>query len=121
MGFFVVKIDAKKLLVVEDQYLEDTSIDAIVEELPETSPRFICLNHMYTTKDGRTSLPMVFIYCSPPNVTTSMNVLYASSKSVVVMAAEIGKVSTTLSLLSPYQSTLRSPLHHFIPTTFMDS
>jgi len=51
-----VKIDTKKLLVVEDQLLDPCTLEELREELPDNTPRYIVLSWEYHHKaDGRIS------------------------------------------------------------------
>eukprot|EP01090_Pellita_catalonica_P002556 TRINITY_DN1212_c0_g1_i2.p1 TRINITY_DN1212_c0_g1~~TRINITY_DN1212_c0_g1_i2.p1 ORF type:complete len:108 (-),score=14.41 TRINITY_DN1212_c0_g1_i2:31-354(-) len=49
-------------------------------------------SYVYKKKDGRTSNPLVFIFFCPRGTPNNLNMLYASSKTQVVNALQIGKV-----------------------------
>ncbi|ORY93821.1 glia maturation factor beta-like protein [Syncephalastrum racemosum] len=77
---FVLQIDRKKLEIVEDEVHDNISVEDLVEELPENSPRFIILSYELTHSDGRKNFPLVFIYWSPSTAKAEINMLYASAK-----------------------------------------
>ncbi|KAJ3000862.1 hypothetical protein HDV02_002325 [Globomyces sp. JEL0801] len=54
----VLKIDPNSLQVVVEHYLQNVTLEDIVEELPETSPRFIVISYELKHKDGRISYPL---------------------------------------------------------------
>ncbi|CDS12905.1 hypothetical protein LRAMOSA05089 [Lichtheimia ramosa] len=77
---FVLQIDRKELQIVEDEVYDNISIEDLVEELPENSPRFIILSYELQHTDGRKNFPLVFIYWSPSTAKTEISMLYASAK-----------------------------------------
>ncbi|CDH55718.1 predicted protein [Lichtheimia corymbifera JMRC:FSU:9682] len=77
---FVLQIDRKQLQIVEDEVYDNISIEDLVEELPENSPRFIILSYELQHTDGRKNFPLVFIYWSPSTAKTEISMLYASAK-----------------------------------------
>ncbi|CAG8600135.1 9829_t:CDS:2 [Gigaspora margarita] len=46
---FVLKIDMAKLLVIEDVLYDDISLEDLIEELPENTPRYIVLSYEYAS------------------------------------------------------------------------
>ena len=78
--------------VVIDEEFEDMPLDEIVEELPETTPRYFVYTYLYKHADGRVSYPMVFVYISPNGVKPELHMLYAGSKTEVVDALKMTKV-----------------------------
>ncbi|GAA5794954.1 hypothetical protein HPULCUR_009768 [Helicostylum pulchrum] len=42
---FVLQIDRKTLKIVEDEVYDDISLEDLIEELPENTPRFIILSY----------------------------------------------------------------------------
>ncbi|KAI9478880.1 MAG: glia maturation factor beta [Benjaminiella poitrasii] len=77
---FVLKIDKKSLKIVEDEVHDNISIEDLVEDLPENTPRFIILSYELKHDDGRKNFPLVFIYWSPSTCKAEVNMLYASAK-----------------------------------------
>ncbi|KAI7884529.1 glia maturation factor beta [Lichtheimia hyalospora FSU 10163] len=77
---FVLQIDRNELKIVEDEVHDNISIEDLVEELPENSPRFIILSYELQHADGRKNFPLVFIYWSPSTAKTEISMLYASAK-----------------------------------------
>ncbi|KAI9362403.1 hypothetical protein BD770DRAFT_382522, partial [Pilaira anomala] len=77
---FVLQIDRKTLKIIEDEVYDDISLEDLVEELPENTPRFIVLSYERKHSDGRVNFPLVFIYWSPSTAKAEVNMLYASAK-----------------------------------------
>ncbi|KAF7722930.1 hypothetical protein EC973_002562 [Apophysomyces ossiformis] len=77
---FVLQIDRKQLKIIEDEVYDNISLEDLVEELPENSPRYIVLSYKRTHADGRVNFPLVFIYWSPSSAKAEVNMLYASAK-----------------------------------------
>ncbi|KAI8140093.1 hypothetical protein BJV82DRAFT_671864 [Fennellomyces sp. T-0311] len=77
---FVLQIDRKQLKIVEDEVYDDITIEDLVEELPENTPRFIILSYELQHSDGRKNFPLVFIYWSPSTAKAEVHMLYASAK-----------------------------------------
>ncbi|KAG0167162.1 hypothetical protein DFQ28_006243 [Apophysomyces sp. BC1034] len=77
---FVLQIDRKQLKIVEDEVYDNISLEDLVEELPENSPRYIVLSYERRHADGRINFPLVFIYWSPSSAKAEVNMLYASAK-----------------------------------------
>lgn len=53
------------------------SIDELVEELPDNSPRFVLLSHPIKTDDGRIRSPFVLLYWIPQTSGLESKMLYA--------------------------------------------
>ncbi|PVU90708.1 hypothetical protein BB561_004758 [Smittium simulii] len=73
------KISPKELLVVPDSELQNCSLEDIADELPDASPRFITMTFKWTTGEGRTIYPLLFIYYCPAASQNSELMLYASA------------------------------------------
>lgn len=58
----LLKIDPKELLIVAEEYMDDTKLSDIAEALPESSPRFIVISFQLNHKDGRVSYPLAGVY-----------------------------------------------------------
>ncbi|OZJ03319.1 hypothetical protein BZG36_02269 [Bifiguratus adelaidae] len=87
----VFKIDRQKLLIEEDEEHDDITLEDLVEELPENTPRYVILSYELKHPDGRNSFPLVFIYWSPSTVKAEMHMLYASAKSYLQVKADVHK------------------------------
>ncbi|KAG5419719.1 hypothetical protein I9W82_001599 [Candida metapsilosis] len=63
------------------QEVDDTidSIEGLVEELPDNSPRYILLSYPIKTKDGRLQSPLVMLYWIPPTSNQANRMLYAGA------------------------------------------
>lgn len=77
---FVLSIDRKTLEIVEDEVHDNISLEDLVEELPENTPRFVILSYELKHDDGRVNFPLLFIYWSPSTAKAEVNMLYASAK-----------------------------------------
>ncbi|KAH3686938.1 hypothetical protein WICPIJ_002099 [Wickerhamomyces pijperi] len=56
-----------------------TSVEDLVDELPDNTPRYIVLSYPLTLKDGRKASPLVMGYWLPPTCTQSARMLYAAA------------------------------------------
>ncbi|KAI9592205.1 hypothetical protein BDF19DRAFT_416456 [Syncephalis fuscata] len=109
----IFKINPTELLIVEEQFLEDITLEELVDELPENQPRYPCyfqktlanadaynysccydfdsLVFQLTLKDNRVINPLVFIYYNRL-ASSRLNMLYASSKTHLEREANVAKV-----------------------------
>ncbi|KAI3402918.1 hypothetical protein KGF56_004379 [Candida oxycetoniae] len=55
------------------------SIESLIEELPENSPRYIVMSFPMKTKDGRLQTPLVMLYWIPPTTGQANRMLYAGA------------------------------------------
>ncbi|ODV85393.1 hypothetical protein CANARDRAFT_28188 [[Candida] arabinofermentans NRRL YB-2248] len=60
----------------ESEYPID-SINSLIEELPDNSPRFIILSYPFESKDGRKVNPLIFIYWRPSTSKQDNKMLFA--------------------------------------------
>ncbi|KAI7901796.1 uncharacterized protein BX663DRAFT_512461 [Cokeromyces recurvatus] len=98
---FILKIDRQSLKIVEDEvYEENISLEDLVEELPENTPRFIILSYELKHDDGRKNFPLLFIYWSPSTCKAEVNMLYASAKTYLQNKIDVNRVSIKSSLLN---------------------
>ncbi|CEP15120.1 hypothetical protein [Parasitella parasitica] len=88
---FVLQIDRKTLKIVEDKVHDDISLEDLIEELPENTPRFIILSYELKHDDGRTNYPLLFIYWSPSTAKAEMNMLYTSAKTYLQEKIEVNR------------------------------
>lgn len=86
-----MKIDPKTQTVILDREIE-AEIDEVGEDLPEATPRYIAYSYKRVHPDGRLSFPLVFIFYCPPGISTSLNILYSSTKTLLVNELHISKV-----------------------------
>jgi len=91
-GALVVKIDKKKLIMVEEERYDTIKVEDLVEELPENAPRYVVLSYELKYDDGRTSYPLVLINWAPTSSETSLLTLHASALIDFQNVADIGKV-----------------------------
>nr|XP_014348760.1 PREDICTED: glia maturation factor gamma isoform X2 [Latimeria chalumnae] len=87
-----MKIDKMKQLVVVEEEFQDISPDELKDELPEREPRFVVYSYKYIHDDGRISYPLCFIFSSPAGCKPEQQMMYAGSKTGLVLKAELTKV-----------------------------
>lgn len=61
----IVRISRENFEVVQEEFLENISIEDLADELPDNSPRYVVFSYEYKQDDGRISYPLIFIYWSP--------------------------------------------------------
>ncbi|KAH9005117.1 hypothetical protein EDB86DRAFT_3071703 [Lactarius hatsudake] len=88
----VVKINKPKLTMEEVERFDDISIEELVEELPENSPRYVVLSYILAHKDGRTSSPLALINWAPSTSEIGMLTLHASALIDFQNTVEVSKV-----------------------------
>ncbi|KAF8843571.1 glia maturation factor beta [Paxillus ammoniavirescens] len=88
----VVKIDKNKLVMEKEKQFDDISIEDLVEEFPENSPRYVVLSYELKHRDGRTSFPLVLINWAPPSSETRSMTLHASAFHEFQEIAQLSKV-----------------------------
>ncbi|CDR87898.1 related to Glia maturation factor, beta [Sporisorium scitamineum] len=90
----VYKIDKKTLtLELEEELLSGLgSVEDLIEELPENSPRFLIVNYKLTHRDGRVSYPLFLLYWAPQTSSLEQSTLYASALSNFSVKSDVAKV-----------------------------
>ncbi|CBQ70679.1 related to Glia maturation factor, beta [Sporisorium reilianum SRZ2] len=90
----VYKIDKKTLtLELEEELLTGLgSVEDLVEELPENSPRFLVVNYKLQHRDGRISYPLFVLYWAPQTASLDQSTLYASALSNFSVRCDVAKV-----------------------------
>lgn len=74
-----------------DEELEDCSVEEVVEELPEFSPRYVVFSYCHKHADGRHSFPLMVIYYCPGGVKPEQAMIYASTQPSMVELSGITK------------------------------
>lgn len=69
-----------------------TTLEAISDELPDNSPRFVLLSYPLDLKSGRKAAPYVLLFYMPPTTNHELRMLYAGAKELMRNTAEVGKV-----------------------------
>ncbi|XP_023324626.1 glia maturation factor beta [Eurytemora carolleeae] len=87
----IMKMDKELGTIVEDEYLDDCSVDDIKESLPGHQPRYLLYTFSHKHKDERVTYPLVFIFYSPLGCKTDLSVMYAASKVNLIRELDIGK------------------------------
>ena len=88
----IMKIDTEKMMVIEDESLEDIDIEELVSELPEHLPRFVALSYVKKHSDGRVSYPLIFVFISPAGTKPELQMMYAGTKTSLVNEMQFTKV-----------------------------
>lgn len=76
---YVAKIDPAQKQVVEDEAFDDISLEDLVEELPDDSPRYMVLSYRHVNSESRVSFPLVFVYYCPETAKPTNCMLYANT------------------------------------------
>ncbi|KAJ2749202.1 hypothetical protein GGI19_005776 [Coemansia pectinata] len=107
MKAYVAKIDANALEVVDneqpkedatqdklakDEQFKDTTLEEVVEDLPDNAPRYLVLSYRYEHNDKRVSYPLVLIYYCPETARPADRMLYASTQQLFATKAKLDKV-----------------------------
>ena len=71
-------IDKKSHEIKQEDEIID-SIEELVEELPDTSPRYVILSYPFKLDDGRLKTPLVMLYWIPPTSGQESRMLYAGA------------------------------------------
>ncbi|KAI4205345.1 MAG: hypothetical protein LQ350_000385 [Teloschistes chrysophthalmus] len=88
----VYQIDKHSLEIAQADDDSYTTMQALADELPDHSPRFILLSYPLTLPSGRLSVPYVLIYYLPVTCSTEVRMLYAGAKELMRNTAEVGRV-----------------------------
>ncbi|KAJ2744225.1 hypothetical protein GGI20_003124 [Coemansia sp. BCRC 34301] len=97
MKAYIAKIDARALEVVdgeepEGEQFKDTTMEDLVDELPDNAPRYLVLSYRFEHQDKRVSYPLVLIYYCPETARPADRMLYASTQQLFAKMAKLDKV-----------------------------
>ncbi|KAG6331476.1 hypothetical protein ID866_7608 [Astraeus odoratus] len=81
-----------KLVMEEVEQFDSISIEELVDELPENSPRFVLLSYELKHQDGRVSFPLVLVNWAPSTSEITMMTLHASALLDFQSIADVSKV-----------------------------
>ncbi|BES94684.1 unnamed protein product [Nesidiocoris tenuis] len=84
----ILKVDRDTQTICIDELVEDTTLDDLQDVLPGHQPRYMIYTCKMTHSDGRTSYPMCFIYVTPRDCQTELQIMYAGSK--IALQKEVG-------------------------------
>lgn len=56
-----------------------SSMEDLVDKLPDNTPRYIVLSYPMVTHDGRAKLPLIMVYWIPPTCDLRSKMLYAGA------------------------------------------
>eukprot|EP01089_Gocevia_fonbrunei_P009557 TRINITY_DN21899_c0_g1_i1.p1 TRINITY_DN21899_c0_g1~~TRINITY_DN21899_c0_g1_i1.p1 ORF type:complete len:141 (+),score=29.17 TRINITY_DN21899_c0_g1_i1:89-511(+) len=88
---FIMKINTKTQEVEVDDVIE-ADIGDVSADLPESVPRYIVYNYKWIHADGRVSYPLMFIFYCPPGISTNLNMLYSSTKTLLSNELKLTKI-----------------------------
>ncbi|KAL8774391.1 MAG: hypothetical protein Q9203_004174 [Teloschistes exilis] len=88
----VYQIDKHSLEIAQVDDDTYTTMQALADELPDHSPRFILLSYPLNLPSGRLSVPYVLVYYLPVTCSTEVRMLYAGAKELMRNTAEVGRV-----------------------------
>uniref|UniRef100_A0A224Y0W6 Putative glia maturation factor beta n=1 Tax=Panstrongylus lignarius TaxID=156445 RepID=A0A224Y0W6_9HEMI len=88
----ILKVDPQAQKICIDDQLEDVSLDELQEILPGHQPRYLVYTCRMEHKDGRISFPMCFIYVTPRDCQTNLQIMYAGTKLAVQKEANLSHV-----------------------------
>ncbi|KAH0545513.1 hypothetical protein FGG08_000342 [Glutinoglossum americanum] len=74
----------------DDEVYSD--MQALADDLPDHSPRYILLSYPLTLPSGRLSVPYVLLYYLPVTCNAEMRMVYAGAKELMRNTAEVGRV-----------------------------
>lgn len=66
-------------------------MEDLIDELPDSTPRYILLSYPLTLEDGRKSSPLVLIYYRPESSPSDSNMLYAGAVELIRSHAGVSK------------------------------
>jgi hypothetical protein len=74
--------------------LKDTTIEDLVEELPDHQPRYVLLSYKlhHPNDENRLSFPLCFIFISPQDCNPEQQMMYAGSKLSLQNSINCGNV-----------------------------
>ncbi|KAL9128501.1 MAG: hypothetical protein Q9217_002827 [Psora testacea] len=88
----IYQIDKNTLEIAQADGEVYTDIEALADELPAHSPRYVLLSYPLTLASGRVSVPYVLIYYLPVTCNAELRMLYAGAKELMRNTAEVGRV-----------------------------
>jgi len=88
----VVKCNKQKLVLEVVEEFSEISLEELVEELPENSPRYVVLSYELVHSDGRKSFPLVLINWIPSSSEISLKTLHASALIDFQTTADVSRV-----------------------------
>jgi len=112
-GAMIMKINKAALTVEIDSTVDNVSLKQIAQDLPESVPRYIAYSYKHTHPDGRTSLPLVFVFYCPSDISPTLNMLYASTKTRLINSLQIMKTFDIQSADSLTEEWLKGKLKLF--------
>ena len=94
----IIKKQKKNYII----FLQDISVEELIDELPSREPRFILHSHELKHADGRIQYPLNFILYIPDGCGTNNRFTYASTANAVSAASGITRVCKTISALCTF-------------------
>jgi len=88
----ILKVDREKQAICIDELLDDVTLDDLQEILPSHQPRYVMYTRKVVHDDNRSSYPMCFIYVTPRDCQTELQIMYAGTKLAVQREANLTRV-----------------------------
>ncbi|KAK1145997.1 hypothetical protein N8T08_003645 [Aspergillus melleus] len=88
----IYTIDSKNQEIRPEDGEVYTKMEDLVDELPESSPRFILLSYPLTLASGRLAVPYVLLYYLPVNCNPTARMMYAGAVELMRNVAEVNRV-----------------------------
>ncbi|KAK9507503.1 hypothetical protein O3M35_007345 [Rhynocoris fuscipes] len=76
----ILKVDRQAQKICIDHLMDDVSLDELQDVLPGHQPRYLIYTCKMVHTDGRISFPMCFIYVTPRDCQTDLQIMYAGTK-----------------------------------------
>lgn len=88
---YLIDKTTKEIKQHDDKVVYKT-LEAIGNDLPDHSPRFVLLSYPLTLPSGRLSVPYVMLYYMPSTCNSAMRMLYAGAKELMRNTSEVTKI-----------------------------
>ncbi|XP_014272936.1 glia maturation factor [Halyomorpha halys] len=76
----ILKVDRQAQAISVDSEIEISGLDELQDYLPSHEPRYVVYTCKLEHRDGRISFPMCFIYITPRDCQTDLQIMYAGTK-----------------------------------------
>ncbi|KAL9054237.1 MAG: hypothetical protein Q9162_004270 [Coniocarpon cinnabarinum] len=88
----IYSIDKSSLEITPEATDPLKSLQALSDDLPENSPRFVLLSMPLTLSDGRSTVPYVMVSFMPPTCSNEQRMVYAGAKEMFRNEAGVARV-----------------------------
>lgn len=88
----ILKVDRQAQAICVDDEIDVSGLDELQELLPSHEPRYVIYTCKLEHRDGRISFPMCFIYITPRDCQTDLQIMYAGTKIALQKEANLSHV-----------------------------